>query len=101
MVNTLLLSKSPEVIFDKVSRENVSSSGDHRLICSYLGRGLCVCGLEYANDKRLSAISVRVAGRVVRIDVTLTGVEYTLKFRELSYEPQCAGSEETLWNRVR
>ena len=100
MVMTLL-TQSPEIVFDNVSRENVDSSGDHRLICSYLGKRLMVCGIEYAADKRLSAVSVRVAGRVVRVDLTQTGVGYTLKFRELSYEPDRVGSDETMWNRVR
>ena len=97
----LLLTKSPEVILTKISLDNVKFAADVRAIERCYGKVLKAFNLKYDLDCNLSGFTVRAMGRVIDVDVTRTGVGYTLRFQQLEYTPEYAGTDATLWNRVR
>lgn len=101
MVNTFSLTKSPEIIINKISPENVKFKKDVDLISVHYGKPLKVIGIVYDDHDDISGITVRVSGRSIPIDMTKTGMKSTLRFRPVGYKPQYVGADAALFNRVR
>lgn len=95
------LTKCPVVTFYKVSRENVKFLEDVKAIEPYYGKPLNVFDIRYGEDGSLAGITVRALGRTIYVDVTLTGVEYTLRFQTYEYTPTYEGTDAMFINRVR
>lgn len=95
------LTKCPVVTFFKVSRENVKFLEDVKVIERCYGKPLKVFDIRYGEDGNLSGVTVRAPGRMIDVDVTRTGVEYTLRFQTYEYTPQYEGTNEMFINRVR
>ena len=95
------LTKCPVVTFDKVSRENVKFLEDVKAIERLYGKPLKVFDIKYGEDGSLSGVTVRALGRMIDVDVTRTGVEYTLRFQTYEYTPQYEGTDAMFINRVR
>ena len=95
------LTKCPVITFDKISRENVKFLEDVKAIERLYGKPLKVKRVCYGEDGGLSGVTVRALGRMIDVDVTRTGVEYTLQFQTYDYTPQYEGTAEMFIDRVR
>jgi hypothetical protein len=95
------LTKCPVVTFSKISRDNVRFLEDVKAIERCYGRSLKVKRVWYGEGGDLSGLTVSAMGRMIDVDITLTGVEYTLQFHTYDYTPQYEGTDAMFIDRVR
>ena len=96
----IALTRAPFITFEKVGNEHVRFAADQKALEKSYGRSLHVKTLLYCEDQ-IASVTVLASGREICVDLTGSGIAYTLKFQEFEDAKQVYTNDYRFYNMTR